>query len=112
MIDARRMEVYTAIYNVQNELISETEALILEEDSFSKYFKEGKLLIFSGNGAPKSQPLFENSNVIFSPLVSRASHMVSLAHQSFQQNDFQNLAYFSPYYFKAPNITISKKNIL
>jgi len=112
MIDARRMEVYTATFNFQNEFVTEIEAHILDENSFQNHLKNGQKLVFSGNGAPKSKPLFDNPIVTFSEVLPKAPNMVSLAYHSFQHNDFQDLAYFSPLYFKSPNITSSKKNIL
>ncbi len=112
MIDARRMEVYTATFNFQNEFISEIEAHILDEKSFQNHLQNGQKLVFSGNGSPKCEPLFDSPLVTFSKVFPKASNMISLAYHSFQHHDFQDLAYFSPLYFKSPNITSSKKNIL
>lgn len=112
MIDARRMEIYTATFNAKNEFVSEIEAHILDENSFQNHLKNGQKLVFSGSGVPKCKPLFDSPLISFSKVLPKAPNMISLAYDSFQRNDFQDLAYFSPLYFKSPNITSSKKNIL
>ena len=65
MIDARRMEVYTATFDFHNNIITNTEALILEASSFDDCWQENKTLIFSGNGSQKASTLYQNSLALF-----------------------------------------------
>lgn len=112
MIDARRMEVYTCLYDSQNQPMGTMKAQVIDAHSFAEYFKSGQQLVFSGNGAPKCQEYLQSPLATFHPLLCHAANMVPLSHHAFLKNDFQDIAYFSPNYLKAPNITRSKKNIL
>lgn len=112
MIDARRMEVYTALYDEQLNEIAPTSAKIIDQDSFSDYFDRGQQLVFSGNGASKCQEYLNHPLASFLSAPIKASNLVHLAYASYQKKDFEDLAYFSPNYFKAPNITQPKRNIL
>jgi tRNA threonylcarbamoyladenosine biosynthesis protein TsaB len=99
MIDARRMEVYTTIFDHQWQNISETKALIVAEDHFSNLNQD---LYFIGDGAPKCQEILKAKNFHFDPsiLYPSAKDMVSLAYQKFMTMDFEDVAYFEPYYLK------------
>jgi tRNA threonylcarbamoyladenosine biosynthesis protein TsaB len=110
MIDARRMEVYTCVFNAHYHKIEETRALILEENSFLNYENNNKLH-FCGSGAPKFQEKFRKEQYCFHHFQSSAKWMTALAHSAFIKNDFVQLAYYSPNYFKAPNITKSNKKL-
>jgi len=100
MIDARRMEVYTAVYNNKNEKIKATEALILESDSFD-FFLNKSFCHFIGDGAEKSKTHYLRANTSFSPNTYPSSSSVSeLVERKFNQNDFEDVAYFEPYYLK------------
>lgn len=109
MIDARRMEVYTAGYDFNNELTMKMQALILDELAFKHYFDQGYSIVFSGNGSAKCRDLFPSEKAIFSPVLCSAAHLIPLAEKAFQAQNFVDQAYFSPTYFKAPNITKPKK---
>lgn len=109
MIDARRMEVYAAIFNKQNKILSATNAYILDSNSFSDHFARGKRIVFSGNGSHKCRSVITNPQAVFHPILCSAQHLAPIAEQSFHSSSFADLAYFAPQYFKAPNITISKK---
>ncbi|MFK7935292.1 MAG: tRNA (adenosine(37)-N6)-threonylcarbamoyltransferase complex dimerization subunit type 1 TsaB [Saprospiraceae bacterium] len=109
MIDARRMEVYAAIYNFQNMAVTETQAIIVDENSFSSYFASDNSIVFIGNGAEKCRSVIHSPLAIFHPLKCSAKYLVKLAYQAFQNNLFQDVAYYAPQYFKAPNITTPKK---
>ena len=111
MIDARRMEVYTSLFDKGMNLLEETHAEIINEHSFQKYFEQGYTIVFSGNGAPKCQKVIKSPNAIFSSEVCSAAYLVPLSFQAFQKKDFSDAAYFSPLYFKSPNITISRKTL-
>ena len=109
MIDARRMEVYCRIFDDANKALTEAESLVLTEGAFSKYLDEGKTLVFTGNGAHKAQPLFNHPNIRFADLQNSARHLVHLAFISYQNQQFEDLAYFAPFYLKPPNITTPRK---
>lgn len=100
MLDARRMEVYSAIYNKDNKQIREIEAQILDETSFQNYL-EKKHVYFIGDGVPKTKELISHPNAIFiDDKLPSANEMGMLAFQKFQQNDIENSAYFEPFYLK------------
>lgn len=109
MIDARRMEVYTSVYDQSLKLLKATHNLIVEQDSFSEYFEKDGLVVFCGTGALKTKPLFAAKNILYSVLTCSAKYLIPLSLISFQNKKFQDVAYYSPSYFKAPNITVSKK---
>ncbi len=101
MIDARRMEVYCAIFDEKGMEIRETRAEIIDENSFMAYLGKNKV-IFAGDGALKCRPLFENHpNAVFSEdFHPSAEFMIPLSEEKFSQNKFEDLAYFEPYYLK------------
>lgn len=109
MIDARRMEVYCAIYDELNFPVAEKMAKIIEERTFDNFFATGKSIVFTGNGAEKCKDILGEKNSVFHPLECSASHMVNLAVRKFEQNDFENMAYYVPTYLKSPNITKPRK---
>jgi tRNA threonylcarbamoyladenosine biosynthesis protein TsaB len=109
MIDARRMEVYTARYNLQGEEEHSVSALIVEESAFEDIFAKEETIIFCGNGAEKCKPILTSPFAKFSPIVCSAKHLSFLAKKYFDESKFCDLAYFSPLYYKSPNITIPKK---
>ncbi len=109
MIDARRMEVYTVLYDQAWEELVPNQAMILDEKSFSEFLNSGKTIVFLGNGAEKCKSLFEKANTIFLNELCAASNLAELAHQKFVQQDFADLAYIEPNYFKPPNITKPRK---
>lgn len=100
MLDARRMEVYSAVFDHRGEQIRETRAEILDEDSFSEYLQAGKIL-FLGNGAKKLQPLIPGSNAQFiEGKFPSAKEMPILSEALFNQGEFEDVAYFEPFYLK------------
>lgn len=99
LIDARRMEVYTALYNSKLEEISPAEALILTQDSFKEQLNKGKI-IFCGSGSPKLNSVLSNTNAVFSEEAGTAVQMVQLAEKRWEQKEFANLAYLEPFYLK------------
>ncbi len=111
MIDARRMEVYTSLFDTDMNVVEDTQAKIIDEHAFQKYFAKGHIIIFSGNGASKCQKVIKSQHAIFSAEVCSAAHLVPFSFQAFQKKDFSNTAYFSPLYFKPPNITIPRKTL-
>lgn len=111
MIDARRMEVYTSVFDKELNVISELDNLILEESSFGVVFKQYNCVVFGGNGAPKTEALFVDQGIYYSKVLCDAEHLVSLSNAAFLDSDFADIAYYAPLYFKAPNITKSKKTL-
>ena len=100
MIDARRMEVYTAIFDTNLKLLADVSAKILDEHSFDPFFTEKKLIFF-GDGAAKSRQLYLNqTNFFFLEFECSAAHMVPLAVYKYQNGQFENTAYFEPFYLK------------
>ncbi|SKB99760.1 tRNA threonylcarbamoyladenosine biosynthesis protein TsaB [Soonwooa buanensis] len=100
LIDARRMEVYTATYDGKtgNE-ISTTEALILDENSFQG-LKEEKVL-FVGDGATKAQDILNLPNASFDATIyPSAQYLIKKALEKFNNKDFEDVAYFEPFYLK------------
>ncbi|MDB5017771.1 MAG: tRNA ((37)-N6)-threonylcarbamoyltransferase complex dimerization subunit type 1 TsaB [Mucilaginibacter sp.] len=101
MIDARRMEVFTAIFNTQGECIQATSAAIIDENSFSELLVDNKIVFF-GDGAEKcADVLSKNANAIFLPgFVNSAVHLTQKAFKKLKNNDFEDVAYFEPFYLK------------
>jgi len=109
MIDARRDEVYYNIYNKQLEAQVETSNLILDGSSFEKYVS--KPVIICGDGAEKSIPLIEKPQFQYFSSKSLAENMSALSFDKFKAGNFEDIAYYSPFYLKLPNITKSKKQL-
>ncbi|MFA9392853.1 MAG: tRNA (adenosine(37)-N6)-threonylcarbamoyltransferase complex dimerization subunit type 1 TsaB [Prolixibacteraceae bacterium] len=100
MIDARRMEVYRAIYSSKGELLENTDAVIVDETTFSALLELGRVLFF-GNGAEKLKPVIQHPNALFiDGIVTSASHMASIANLMFENEQFVDVAYFEPFYLK------------
>ncbi len=112
LIDARRMEVYTAVFGPDNAVVEKTHAKIIESDSFHSLLTADNKLLFCGSGLEKCKSIFDHPQMIHSSTICTAINLVAPALQSYLNNDFADVAYFSPYYFKSPNITASKKKIL
>ena len=109
MIDARRMEVYTALYQKDGTEILERQAKIIDTDSFSDLLETGKQIVFSGNGAAKCSSTIVSDNAKFVEIYCQSENLASLAQEAFDKKDFADLAYIEPYYLKSPNITKPKK---
>ena len=109
MIDARRMEVYNALYDCQISEIRKTKAEIINEDSFSEYLANNKILFF-GDGAPKCKPLLSHQQnaKFFDNFVTSSKNMISLAYKKYQESEFEDIAYFEPFYLKDFIAGISK----
>jgi len=99
MIDARRMEVFTAIYSKDLQTVKEPAAITLNEKSFDEELAKHNICFF-GNGSDKFQSIKKNKNAFFSIVNTDASHMVSLSEGKFRQKEFADLAYAEPLYLK------------
>lgn len=109
MIDARRMEVYTAFYNSDLTLREDTHASIIQHDSFDELANDRKLTLF-GSGADKLVSVLNHVNIQIIPgFKLSALHMVPLAIEKFGKNQFEDVAYFEPNYLKEFITTKSKK---
>lgn len=111
MIDARRMEVYTAVYNFGLEEIMKPQALILDENSYAAELASHQV-IFMGNGSGKASGVITSPNATFLPdIVPLASDMLALAERAYARRDFLDLAYSVPTYLKDFQATKPKKLI-
>ena len=112
MIDARRMEVYTAIYNTDIEILQETQALIVEAHTFNELLENNSMFFF-GDGANKLKTIILHPNAHFDTDFKISSlHMIEPAYSRFKKKDFVNTAYFEPYYLKDFITTTPKKKML
>ena len=112
MIDARRMEVYTALYSREGEQLEDVSAKIIDSSSFASWLKDNKILFF-GNGAAKSASVIIHPNALFcGPLKTSARFMFKLAEKKFEINDFENVAYFEPFYLKDFIATVPVKKVI
>ena len=100
MLDARRMEVYSAVFDSAYKQIRATEAQILDEHSFAAYLEKGKVY-FIGNGVSKFEEICKHPNAMFiKNTLPSATQMCSLAEAKKELNQYEDVAYFEPYYLK------------
>ena len=99
MIDARRMEVFTALYKKDLQIVKEPAAVIIDEKSFDEELAHSSICFF-GNGSNKFQKIRNHPNAFFTELGFDATAMVSLADEKFSKKDFADLAYAEPLYLK------------
>lgn len=101
MLDARRMEVYDAVFDANGKLVRETRAEIIDDRSFAEFLKDHQL-VFAGDGAEKCKSIFGGHPDVFFAEDFRitASSMIPLALQKFQTKAFEDVAYFEPAYLK------------
>jgi tRNA threonylcarbamoyladenosine biosynthesis protein TsaB len=112
MIDARRMEVYAAIYNTKLEEVREIAADIVDENTYQAYLEKAHVLFF-GNGADKCKDSVVHKNAEFiENIYPSARYMVKLSERAFNKKEFVDVAYFEPFYLKDFVTTVSKKSIL
>ena len=109
MIDARRMEVYSVVLDRALHEIRPTQADIVEEGTYLEYLERGPVYFF-GDGAAKCEAKIQHPNAHFIPNINPlAKYMYPLAEKSFLRGEFQDVAYFEPYYLKEFVATHSKK---
>tara|TARA_R110000868_G_scaffold52522_1_gene165775 strand:- start:427 stop:1098 length:672 start_codon:yes stop_codon:yes gene_type:complete len=100
VLDARRMEVYSCVFDADLNEIRETRAEIIDTNSFMEYSEKGLTLIL-GSGAEKCEGILQHSNFLFnSTTVPSAKEMAMLSYKKFKAGNFENVAYFEPYYLK------------
>ncbi|MFD2584299.1 tRNA (adenosine(37)-N6)-threonylcarbamoyltransferase complex dimerization subunit type 1 TsaB [Pedobacter vanadiisoli] len=109
MIDARRMEVYTAVFDPSLNLLLPTEAKIIDETSFNAFLSQ-QCITFLGDGAAKCAGVLTHPNARFTATnFNSAPYMSKLAKQAFDNGNFEDVAYFEPFYLKDFVVTQSKK---
>lgn len=108
MIDARRMEVFTAIYDGLLNTVESPSAKILDGTSFQSMLSY-KSLIFCGSGAKKFNDICQHSNAHFPMVQHQASDMSTLAFKALEEKRFADLAYCEPFYLKSFYSPPSKK---
>ena len=109
MIDARRMEVYCAVYNRALQEVWPTQALVVDEASFGELLDEHPLY-FMGNGSDKCRAVIQHPNAHFiEGAVPLATQMIPLAEMAMAHEEFEDVAYFEPFYLKEFVATQSKK---
>lgn len=101
MIDARRMEVYTAVYNAKIERVVDVAARVIEGDSFAHLTGQDTITLF-GSGADKFTALFDADTAVtvWPDFKNSAAFLVDLAYDGYRKERFENVAYFEPFYLK------------
>ena len=116
MVDARRMEVYAAVYEIAGQAgndvrqITETAPAIIDENSYSDILEKGKVL-FIGDGAGKCADVIKHPNASFLQCWPKASAMLEPAMKAYKEKRFEDVAYFEPFYLKEFVATVSKKKM-
>lgn len=112
MIDARRMEVYAALYNQSLEEVRTTQADIVDESSYAEFLDKNTIMFF-GNGADKCKSSITSSNAIFlDNIYPQATQMIELANDAYENKQFVDAAYFEPFYLKEFVATTPKNKVL
>lgn len=109
MVDARRMEVYTAVFENGRQM-TETAPAIIDENSFAEYLEQGPCL-FIGDGAGKCADVIKHPNATFCQCWPKASAMLEPALAAYKEKRFEDVAYFEPFYLKEFVATVSKKKL-
>ena len=110
MVDARRMEVYSALYSPEGKRLGEIEPDIVEEKSFAGPLGEGPVL-FIGDGAGKCREVLAGANAHFAQCCPDARAMLRPTLEAWNEKRFENTAYFEPFYLKQYVATVSKKKL-
>lgn len=114
MLDARRDEVYAAVYDQYYNLIEDAAPIVINKKSFTHYLEQGKVLLL-GTGAKKCMdliPSHSNLTILSSSYFPSSQHMSRLSQQKFVNSDFVDVAYFEPRYLKPFQFSLPKKKIL
>ena len=110
MIDARRMEVYTAVFTPEGKQLTPTAPAIIDENSFAEQLEHGQCL-FIGDGAGKCADVIRHPNAHFIQCNPKASAMLIPATSAYKEKRFEDVAYFEPFYLKEFVATVSKKKL-
>ena len=97
-IDAGRNEVYSEIFDVDNNVLRPCKAELIEKDSFKEYFDNNYKVVFAGNASEKISRIIENENAVFCfDVLPSACYTAQLTHKAFENNNFADVAYFEPF---------------
>jgi tRNA threonylcarbamoyladenosine biosynthesis protein TsaB len=100
MLDARRMEVYAAVFDKEHQKVREIKAEIINENSFSEALAEGAVH-FLGDGAHKCKEVIAHKNAVFvADTFPSSKEMAVLSYDKYKEKEFEDLAYFEPFYLK------------
>ena len=110
MVDARRMEVYTAVFSPDGRQLTETRPVVVEEGSLAAELAEGPVL-FIGDGALKCRETLACGNAFFAEAFPTAMAMAPLAEAAWNEKRFEDLAYFEPFYLKDFVATVPRKKL-
>ncbi|MHB1107989.1 MAG: tRNA (adenosine(37)-N6)-threonylcarbamoyltransferase complex dimerization subunit type 1 TsaB [Lutibacter sp.] len=109
LLDARRMEAYSQVFNDKNEKIRDVHAEIIDSDSFSE-FLNADIVYFFGDGAEKCKEIITHKNAVFiDGKFPSAKEMSVISYEKYSKNEFEDVAYFEPFYLKEFIGVISKK---
>ncbi len=110
MIDARRMEVYTAVYSADGRRLTPVEAKVVGPDSFADELAQGPVL-FTGDGALKCREVITHPHAQFQESWPDVAAMAILAQKAWEEKRFEDIAYFEPFYLKDFVATVSRKKL-
>ncbi len=100
MLDARRMEVYSAVFDANFKQVRDIEAEIIDEDSFRNYLEQGTVYLL-GDGAHKCKAVIAHANAVFiDEKFPSAKEMATLSYKKYIDSDLEDVAYFEPFYLK------------
>lgn len=109
MVDARRMEVFTAAYDFSLKPLTAPGPMILDENSFSDLLNQGKKLYFFGDGAEKAKKVISHPNAHWiDGLLPQAKDMMALSEKALREKDFIDIAYSTPNYLKQYQTTVAR----
>ena len=110
MLDARRMEVYCALFDANNSLVKETSAEIINEQSFANILKNNQVVFFGDGAAKCKTTLAKHPNAVFiDDVFPSAKNILTLSEAAFHNKQFEDTAYFEPFYLKDFRITTPNK---
>lgn len=111
MLDARRMEVYAALFDRSLRNVRDTKADIVTEETYASFLAKQPVYFF-GNGAAKCKQVIQSSNALFlDDIHPLASDMAVLSEQALADKRFENVAYFEPFYLKEFVATVAKNKV-
>jgi tRNA threonylcarbamoyladenosine biosynthesis protein TsaB len=111
MIDARRMEAYTTVYDVKKHTYTDSTPTLLDENPFTELETKHSRIALCGNGAEKFYQICQKDIYILLDVKTTSRWMGALAFERFTSRSFDDVAYITPVYIKPPNITESKKKM-
>lgn len=109
MVDARRMEVYTQRFDAEGKALSEVTAEIIDGESFAAERVSERPFVIFGNGAKKCEEVLSGAQWV--AVAPSARGLVRLAEEAFEAGEFEDIAYFEPFYLKDFVVTTSKKRL-